>query len=55
VAVKDVMERLVPELNDEFVRTMGGVQTLEELRGLIRSRWRSKRARLTMARFGNRS
>lgn len=36
VAVKDVMERLVPELNDEFARTMGGVQTLEELRGLIR-------------------
>jgi len=36
VAVKDVMERLVPELNDEFARTLGSAQTLEELRGLIR-------------------
>ena len=34
--VKDVMERLVPELSDEFARTMGTVQTLGELRQLIR-------------------
>jgi len=36
VAVKDVMERLVPDLNDEFARTLGSAQSLEELRGLIR-------------------
>jgi trigger factor len=30
------MERLVPELSDEFARSLGGAQTLEELRGLIR-------------------
>jgi trigger factor len=36
VAVKDVMERLVPELDDEFARTVGSSQNLEELRGLIR-------------------
>lgn len=36
VTVKDVMERLVPELNDEFARTLGSAQTLEELRGVIR-------------------
>jgi len=36
VTVKDVMERLVPELNDEFARTLGSAQNLEELRGLIR-------------------
>jgi trigger factor len=36
VTVKDVMERLVPELDDEFARTTGSAQTLEELRGLTR-------------------
>jgi trigger factor len=36
VAVKDVMERLVPDLTDEFARTLGSAQSLEELRGLIR-------------------
>jgi trigger factor len=36
VAVKDVMERLVPDVNDEFARTLGNAQSLEELRGLIR-------------------
>ena len=36
VAVKDVMERLVPDLNDEFARTLGSAQSLEELRDLIR-------------------
>jgi trigger factor len=45
VVVKDVMERQVPELNDEFARTTGTVQTLEELRRLIRQQLEKQKAK----------
>jgi len=49
VVVKDVMERLVPELSDEFARTMGTVQTLGELRQLIREQLEKQKAKATDA------
>ncbi len=45
VVVKDVMERLVPELSDEFARTMGTVQTVGELRQLIRQQLEKQKAK----------
>jgi trigger factor len=45
VVVKDVMERQVPDLNDEFARTTGTVQTLGELRQLIRQQLEKKKAK----------
>ncbi len=45
VLVKDVMERLVPELDDEFARSMGTVQTIGELRQLTRQQLEKQKAK----------
>lgn len=47
VVVKDVMERVVPELDDKFARTMGNAETLEDLRGLIRQQVERQKKKVT--------
>jgi trigger factor len=45
VTVKEVKKRRVPELNDEFARTVGDVDSLAALRGKLREQIRDRKVR----------
>ncbi|MCG6982848.1 MAG: trigger factor [Deltaproteobacteria bacterium] len=36
VAVKDIREKVLPELNDEFAKNLGGFESLQDLRSAVR-------------------
>ena len=47
VAVKDIREKVLPELNDEFAKNLGGFESLQDLRSAVRQELeKNKRKRI---------